>query len=139
MRVALRRIAQQVFDRIGHRRVLVRCLLIPPAGLALLAVATAHWPRKTTLTWLMVLFIIAAAGLAIGAAGAANAALFAVAMLATGDEALLEKLTAFRTRQTEAARAMTWRSPEPPRLSPLASASNMNPVVPIPAVKPDAM
>ena len=44
---------------------------------------------------------------AIGAAGAANAALFAVAMLATGDAALLEKLTAFRTRQTEAARAMT--------------------------------
>ena len=44
---------------------------------------------------------------AIGAAGAANAALFAVAMLATQDPALLAKLDAFRTRQTEAARAMT--------------------------------
>ena len=44
---------------------------------------------------------------AIGNAGAANAALFAVAMLATGDPALLEKLAAFRSRQTEAARAMT--------------------------------
>ena len=50
---------------------------------------------------------IPVATFAIGESGAANAALFAVAMLATGDAALLEKLTAFRTRQTEAARAMT--------------------------------
>ena len=44
---------------------------------------------------------------AIGAAGAANAALFAVAMLATTDDALRAKLDAFRARQTEAARAMS--------------------------------
>jgi 5-(carboxyamino)imidazole ribonucleotide mutase len=44
---------------------------------------------------------------AIGVAGAANAALFAVAMLANGDAALRERLLAFRVRQTEAARAMT--------------------------------
>ncbi len=44
---------------------------------------------------------------AIGAAGAANAALFAVALLAAGDAALHQKLLAFRARQTEAARAMT--------------------------------
>jgi 5-(carboxyamino)imidazole ribonucleotide mutase len=44
---------------------------------------------------------------AIGAAGAANAALFAVAMLASADPALRSKLEAFRARQTEAARAMT--------------------------------
>jgi 5-(carboxyamino)imidazole ribonucleotide mutase len=44
---------------------------------------------------------------AIGAAGAANAALFAVAMLAGTDPALQAKLDAFRERQTEAARAMT--------------------------------
>ena len=44
---------------------------------------------------------------AIGAAGAANAALFAVAMLAGGDAALRAKLDAFRARQTEVARAMT--------------------------------
>ena len=50
---------------------------------------------------------IPVATFAIGAAGAANAALFAVAMLATGDPALLEKLTAYRSRQTEAAHAMT--------------------------------
>jgi 5-(carboxyamino)imidazole ribonucleotide mutase len=50
---------------------------------------------------------IPVATFAIGTAGAANAALFAVAMLATGDAALREKLTAFRARQTEAARAMT--------------------------------
>jgi 5-(carboxyamino)imidazole ribonucleotide mutase len=43
---------------------------------------------------------------AIGAAGAANAALFAVAMMATHDTALRAKLDAFRAQQTEAARAM---------------------------------
>lgn len=44
---------------------------------------------------------------AIGAAGAANAALFAVALLANQDPALREKLEAFRAAQTAAARAMT--------------------------------
>lgn len=44
---------------------------------------------------------------AIGAAGAANAALFAVAMLANDDSALRARLLAFRARQTEAARAMS--------------------------------
>ncbi|MEO6281329.1 5-(carboxyamino)imidazole ribonucleotide mutase [Roseateles sp.] len=50
---------------------------------------------------------IPVATFAIGNAGAANAALFAVAMLATGDAALLEKLDAFRARQTAVAQAMT--------------------------------
>jgi 5-(carboxyamino)imidazole ribonucleotide mutase len=44
---------------------------------------------------------------AIGNAGAANAALFAVAMLATTDTALRDRLEAFRRRQSDAARAMT--------------------------------
>jgi 5-(carboxyamino)imidazole ribonucleotide mutase len=44
---------------------------------------------------------------AIGAAGAANAALFAVAMLANEDAGLRQKLMDFRARQTAAARAMT--------------------------------
>jgi 5-(carboxyamino)imidazole ribonucleotide mutase len=44
---------------------------------------------------------------AIGHAGAANAALFAVAMLASRDPALRDKLEAFRAAQTQAARAMT--------------------------------
>jgi 5-(carboxyamino)imidazole ribonucleotide mutase len=43
---------------------------------------------------------------AIGAAGAANAALFVVAMLANEDLALRARLDAYRTRQTEAARSM---------------------------------
>jgi 5-(carboxyamino)imidazole ribonucleotide mutase len=43
---------------------------------------------------------------AIGAAGAANAALFAIAMLANEDPALRARLEAYRARQTEAARAM---------------------------------
>jgi 5-(carboxyamino)imidazole ribonucleotide mutase len=42
---------------------------------------------------------------AIGAAGAANAALFAVAMLAHGQPALAQRLAAFRQAQTERARA----------------------------------
>jgi 5-(carboxyamino)imidazole ribonucleotide mutase len=44
---------------------------------------------------------------AIGEAGAANAALHAIAAIATTDAALAERLAAFRVRQTEAARAMT--------------------------------
>ncbi len=50
---------------------------------------------------------IPVATFAIGNAGAANAALFAVAMLATGDAALLAQLNAYRARQTAAAQAMT--------------------------------
>ena len=43
---------------------------------------------------------------AIGEAGAANAALFAVAMLAAGDAALQARLDAFRAEQTAQAEAM---------------------------------
>jgi len=48
---------------------------------------------------------------AIGTAGAANAALFAVAMLAVGNPALRAQLDEFRARQTAAARAMTLPPP----------------------------
>jgi len=44
---------------------------------------------------------------AIGEAGAANAALTAVAILAATDDALADKLQAFRLQQTAAAQAMT--------------------------------
>ena len=50
---------------------------------------------------------IPVATFAIGNAGAANAALFALAMLATGDAGLRGKLEAYRARQTETARGMT--------------------------------
>jgi 5-(carboxyamino)imidazole ribonucleotide mutase len=40
---------------------------------------------------------------AIGEAGAANAALSAIAMLATTDDALAAKLEAFRVKQTQVA------------------------------------
>jgi len=50
---------------------------------------------------------IPVATFAIGAAGAANAALFAVAMLAVNDARLRQQLETFRARQTAAARAMT--------------------------------
>src|SRR5574337_881026 len=50
---------------------------------------------------------IPVATFAIGEAGAANAALFAVAMLANADPALAEKLEAFRARQTQGALDMT--------------------------------
>lgn len=49
---------------------------------------------------------IPVATFAIGEAGAANAALAAVAMLAAGDPGLTEKLLQFRANQTEAAMAM---------------------------------
>lgn len=50
---------------------------------------------------------IPVATFAIGVAGAANAALFAISMLANEDPALREKLDAYRARQTEAAQAMS--------------------------------
>jgi 5-(carboxyamino)imidazole ribonucleotide mutase len=50
---------------------------------------------------------IPVATFAIGAAGAANAALFAVALLANHDAALRAQLQAYRVEQTAAARAMT--------------------------------
>ena len=50
---------------------------------------------------------IPVATFAIGVAGAANAALFAVAMLANDNPPLRAQLDAYRARQTEAARAMT--------------------------------
>jgi 5-(carboxyamino)imidazole ribonucleotide mutase len=50
---------------------------------------------------------IPVATFAIGTAGAANAALFAVAMLANNDAALRAKLEAYRAKQTDIARAMT--------------------------------
>nr|WP_317239007.1 5-(carboxyamino)imidazole ribonucleotide mutase [Hymenobacter sp. 5516J-16] len=50
---------------------------------------------------------IPVATFAIGTAGAANAALFAVSQLALHDANLAAKLQAFRAEQTEAARAMT--------------------------------
>ena len=50
---------------------------------------------------------IPVATFAIGAAGAGNAALFAIAMLANEDAALRAQLEAYRARQTEAARAMS--------------------------------
>ena len=50
---------------------------------------------------------IPVATFAIGEAGAANAGLFAVAMLAATDPALARKLAAFRVKQTTTARAMS--------------------------------
>jgi len=49
---------------------------------------------------------IPVATFAIGEAGAANAGLFAVALLALTDPAVARKLAAFRLKQTNAARAM---------------------------------
>ncbi len=50
---------------------------------------------------------IPVATFAIGEAGAANAGLFAVALLATTDKMLADKLAAFRQKQTEKVLAMT--------------------------------
>jgi 5-(carboxyamino)imidazole ribonucleotide mutase len=56
---------------------------------------------------------IPVATFAIGEAGAANAALFAIAVLAATDPVLARKLAAFRVKQTAAARAM--RVPPDPK------------------------
>ena len=50
---------------------------------------------------------IPVATFAIGTAGAANAALFAVALLANEDPELRQRLNAFRAAQTEITRNMT--------------------------------
>jgi 5-(carboxyamino)imidazole ribonucleotide mutase len=50
---------------------------------------------------------IPVATFAIGEAGAANAGLFAVALLAVEDAALAQKLADFRARQTQAVLDMT--------------------------------
>ena len=57
---------------------------------------------------------------AIGNAGAANAALFAVAMLAVGDPALRSQLDAFREKQTLAAQSMTLPPAEAQPVSPFS-------------------
>ncbi len=56
---------------------------------------------------------IPVATFAIGSAGAANAALFAVALLSQGDATLRDRLDAYRGRQTDAARAMSADLPAP--------------------------
>ena len=57
---------------------------------------------------------IPVATFAIGEAGAVNAGLFAVSMLAVGDPALAKKLAAFRAKQTATARAMQVPPPAKP-------------------------
>ena len=75
---------------------------------------TTFRSRQRGLSFISLIFVgfLAVATFAIGPAGAANAALFAVAMLANEDPALLQKLQAFRAAQTEAARAMVVPPPE---------------------------
>ena len=58
---------------------------------------------------------IPVATFAIGAAGAANAALFAVALLANENAALRRQLEDFRARQTQAARESRLPPPAPPQ------------------------
>ena len=67
----------------------------------------AHLPGMLAAKTCVPVLGVPVATFAIGAAGAANAALFAVAMLAVHDSALMQQLAAFRAQQTEAARAMT--------------------------------
>jgi 5-(carboxyamino)imidazole ribonucleotide mutase len=61
---------------------------------------------------------IPVATFAIGSAGAANAALFAVAMMANDDAGLRKNLQEFRVRQTEAARNMSLPVSPAPKAGP---------------------
>jgi 5-(carboxyamino)imidazole ribonucleotide mutase len=56
---------------------------------------------------------IPVATFAIGEAGAANAALFAVAQLATTDPVLAKRLAEFRHNQTERVHQLTLPRPDP--------------------------
>ncbi|MEO8544589.1 MAG: 5-(carboxyamino)imidazole ribonucleotide mutase [Betaproteobacteria bacterium] len=80
-------------------KTIVPVLGVPVAGRHLSGVDSLHsivqMPRG-----------VPVATFAIGSAGAANAALFAVALLASGDPELARRLQEFRAQQTEAARAM---------------------------------
>ena len=67
----------------------------------------AHLPGMLAAKTVVPVLGVPVATFAIGVAGAANAALFAVAMLANDDASLRDKLLAWRARQTEAARAMS--------------------------------
>ena len=67
----------------------------------------AHLPGMIAAKTCVPVLGVPVATFAIGAAGAANAALFAVALLANHDPALRTRLEAFRAEQTTAARAMT--------------------------------
>ena len=58
---------------------------------------------------------IPVATFAIGASGAANAALFAIASLATTDPALAEKLTTYRNSRRDEVLAQTLDDPAPPQ------------------------
>ena len=66
----------------------------------------AHLPGMIAAKTTVPVLGVPVATFAIGNAGAANAALFAVALLANEDPALRTKLEAFRAEQTEAARNM---------------------------------
>ena len=61
----------------------------------------AHLPGMLASQTPLPVLGVPVATFAIGEAGAANAALFAVSLLAADDEALAQKLDAFRRRQTE--------------------------------------
>ena len=67
----------------------------------------AHLPGMIAAKTVVPVLGVPVATFAIGQAGAANAALFAVALLANHDAVLRAKLEAFRAEQTAAARAMT--------------------------------
>ena len=67
----------------------------------------AHLPGMIAAKTTVPVLGVPVATFAIGNAGAANAALFAVAMLANQDVVLRAKLEAFRVEQTEVARNMT--------------------------------
>ena len=67
----------------------------------------AHLPGMLAAKTTVPVLGVPVATFAIGAAGAANAALFAVAMLAADHPTLRKKLDEFRAHQTEVARNMT--------------------------------
>jgi len=105
----------------------MRCIIAGAGGAAHLAgVVAAHTPlpvlgvpmpskhlngMDSLLSTVQMPQGIPVATFAIGEAGAANAALFAIALLALGDAALAQKLADFRERQAERVKSATLPDP----------------------------
>ena len=78
----------------------IKCIIAGAGG-------AAHLPGMIAAKCVVPVLGVPVATFAIGEAGAANAALYAVSILAVTDEALYAKLQAFRKAQNEKARNMT--------------------------------
>ena len=99
--ISAHRMPDQMFDYAKSARTRGLRAIIAGAG------GAAHLPGMLASQTIVPVMGVPVATFAIGEAGAANAALAVIAMLAADDSALADKLLSFRAKQTDAAKAMT--------------------------------